>query len=53
MEVLAEKHRRQIQIAEFRNLLPGLKDLALVLNGQDQGVGCLIPRVLGTSVHVQ
>lgn len=51
MKVLAEKHCRQTEMAEFRN--PAVKDLALVSDKWDHRAGHLISRDLRTRVHAQ
>lgn len=50
--MLAEKHCRQTQVAEFRNLLPVVKDIALVLDEESHGAGCKISKGVGTTTHV-
>lgn len=49
LEGLSKNHCRQTQVAEFRNLLPEVKDLALALDG----ARCIISKGLGISTHFQ
>lgn len=52
LEVLSKNHCRQTQVAEFRNLLPEVKDLALALD-EGHGARCIISKGLRISTYVQ